>query len=62
MSIKNYVLIAAAIRQAIEQTDLSPDAICVAYRIADALGAENPLFDRRKFLTAADPTYGAPQS
>ena len=58
MSRKDYVALAAAIRAeytaAAYQQETHDDAvIAVASKIADALYADNPRFNREKFLHAA---------
>lgn len=54
MSRKDYVAIASAIRSVADSTalHLSDALVLTAERIADKLQADNPRFDRVKFLTA----------
>jgi len=59
MTRKDYVLIAAALREARSNYSLPNVAIYhngidnAAHRLADALGRDNPRFDRERFLDAA---------
>ncbi len=54
MTRKDYVLIAAAIKSApVVYAEGHMAAQTVAESIADALAAENPRFDRARFLKAA---------
>jgi len=55
MTRKDYILIAAALKAAYDETyhtvHAGIDAAAVA--LADALGRDNPRFDRERFLKAA---------
>ncbi len=53
MTRKDYELIAAAVRRVIICTRAEADIIDeAAYELACALGADNPRFDRERFLFA----------
>ena len=60
MSRKDYILIAAALKAARSSYTLPNVAIYhngidnAAHRLADALGRDNPRFDRERFLKAAE--------
>lgn len=54
---KDYIAVAAAVRQAVDNTAChAPQAVpCVqdlAYRLAEVFTQDNPRFDRQRFLTA----------
>ena len=59
MTRKDYILIADALKAAcssytLPNVVLYPNSIDnAAHRLADALGRDNPRFDRERFLTAA---------
>lgn len=56
MSRKDYVAIAAAIREAVRFTEVDPDDVVVmqiTQNIANVLEDENPNFNRERFLAAA---------
>lgn len=59
MTRKDYIKLAAAMKEAMQETARSPRAIAwndavtyAAGRVADALASDNPRFDRARFLTA----------
>lgn len=59
MSRKDYIVIAAALREAVVNADAAGDpreklgARNAAALVAKALAQDNPRFDRERFLTAA---------
>jgi len=53
MSRKDYQLIAQALRSSWEDHGTPPSPDDTAHAIADALQADNPRFDRDRFLIAA---------
>lgn len=57
MTLKDYVNIAAAVKLAHRHLDATQARVVavVADHIADALAADNPRFDRAKFLAACKP-------
>lgn len=52
MTRKDYVVIAEAIRKASQAPGYAERNAFVAHAIADALAADNPRFDRARFLSA----------
>ena len=52
MTRKDYVLIAEAIKEAHRLTSEKAGAGVVAYMLANTLQADNPRFDRARFLDA----------
>jgi hypothetical protein len=53
MTRKDYQLIATVLSNFATDGEPTDDRDALAYDLADALGADNPRFDRRRFLVAS---------
>jgi hypothetical protein len=53
MTRKDFELIAAVLNKFTAEDGVVVERDAMAYDLADALGADNPRFDRRRFLIAA---------
>lgn len=53
MTRKDYVMIAEVLAKFTAEGGVVVERDAMAYDLADALGADNPRFDRRRFLVAA---------